>query len=423
MLERGNLSVIVAGLAALAGGCHKSTCTTIADPEGLWARAAVVKVAAYGSNAHCANGTVSVADTKPLASRTFRPSDAIALDLSAGHRAIVITLFEDESAASPLGTGCTEGDFAPASQSCVSLTLSAVVDTGILYCDGVPCGCQTDSDCAGLTIPDAPDGGAPPACCGGRCVNLAAARLRDCGSGVCVAADSCCTSADCTAAPGPAACFMAACSRVGGTCSYAMPSDNVVCATTCCRAVNGTCAADCTLSCATGFADCDGNPANGCELSIYDVNHCGSCFNVCGFPGGMAACPTGTCVLTGCNAGTVNCDGQASNGCECAGNGCCAGNTCQTNHMNGVGQTFDDCQPLDTYDVTQATEACTAFTGDASQCHPSATCGIGQLAVCSDGSSNACDCWIYSGTAMGKVRTGSVGFCNCSTKPNLASWN
>ncbi len=30
-------------------------------------------------------------------------------------------------------------------------------------------------------------------------------------------------------------------------------------------------------ACNAGFADCDGNPANGCELNVRgtDVNHCG----------------------------------------------------------------------------------------------------------------------------------------------------
>src|SRR5262249_54745687 len=114
---------------------------------------------------------------------------------------------------------------------------------------------------------------------------------------------------------------------------------------------------------------------------------------------------------------------QAANGCECAGSGCCASGACQTLHDNGVGQQFDDCVAGGTYDQTQATEACAAFTGDASQCHVSTTCASGVSAVCSDGSSSACNCWVFGGSGVGKVKTNSQGNCNCSVHGNSPSWN
>src|SRR5262249_36145255 len=159
------------------------------------------------------------------------------------------------------------------------------------------CGCHTDGDCQTLS---APDGGVTLACCGNQCVDPARQGLRSCGGGLCVSADKCCTDSDCTSPPGgsPAACYVGSCSGGGGSCTYAMPPENVVCATTCCRPSHGSCSADCTLACDTGYADCDGNPTNGCELSLYDVKHCGSCWNFCSFPNATAACPTGTCVLS-----------------------------------------------------------------------------------------------------------------------------
>jgi hypothetical protein len=83
-------------------------------------------------------------------------------------------------------------------------------------------------------------------------------------------------------------------------------------ATPACR--NGVCAIG---SCNAGFADCDGNPANGCERPISaDVNNCGACGRVCSFANAAATCAAGTCMLGACNMGFANCDGNAANGCE-----------------------------------------------------------------------------------------------------------
>ncbi|TAK25189.1 MAG: hypothetical protein EPO40_22715 [Myxococcaceae bacterium] len=72
----------------------------------------------------------------------------------------------------------------------------------------------------------------------------------------------------------------------------------------------------CTTACNPGFADCDGNAANGCETStLTSEAACGRCGNVCPSAGGSAACVAGSCTLT-CSAGRGDCDGSAANGCE-----------------------------------------------------------------------------------------------------------
>jgi hypothetical protein len=46
--------------------------------------------------------------------------------------------------------------------------------------------------------------------------------------------------------------------------------------------------------CAPGFADCNGNPADGCEANLNsDRNNCGACGNHC-LSGQI--CDTGVCV-------------------------------------------------------------------------------------------------------------------------------
>ncbi|NTX41480.1 hypothetical protein HUA78_44330 [Myxococcus sp. CA033] len=71
------------------------------------------------------------------------------------------------------------------------------------------------------------------------------------------------------------------------------------------------------VGCDMGFADCDGNPANGCEGDLLaDEANCGACGTVCaGAPSARAVCGAGTCGL-GCVVGTFDCDGSAANGCE-----------------------------------------------------------------------------------------------------------
>lgn len=74
----------------------------------------------------------------------------------------------------------------------------------------------------------------------------------------------------------------------------------------------------CGAVCNLGFADCDGSSANGCETNTNtDVAHCGAC--------GAAACPTGANGTAVCDAGTCgfscapqfgDCDGKPENGCE-----------------------------------------------------------------------------------------------------------
>jgi Cys-rich repeat protein len=98
---------------------------------------------------------------------------------------------------------------------------------------------------------------------------------------------------------------VANCGRCGNVCT----ATNGVAA---CR--NGACA---LASCSTGFADCDGNPANGCEVDVRAMtNNCGACGRVCSFANAASTCAAGTCALGTCNMGFGNCNGSAADGCE-----------------------------------------------------------------------------------------------------------
>ncbi len=93
----------------------------------------------------------------------------------------------------------------------------------------------------------------------------------------------------------------------------------------------GACA---TASCNTGFADCDMMTSTGCETdTTMSMTHCGACGMSCVLPNATSRCGMGTCSLTMCNSGFGNCDGLLANGCEADLNsnasacGAC-GNTC-----------------------------------------------------------------------------------------------
>lgn len=68
-------------------------------------------------------------------------------------------------------------------------------------------------------------------------------------------------------------------------------------------------------NCPMGTADCDDNPANGCEADLNTITTCGACTSSCGVLNGSPACVGGVCQLN-CLPGYENCDGFTDNGCE-----------------------------------------------------------------------------------------------------------
>lgn len=89
------------------------------------------------------------------------------------------------------------------------------------------------------------------------------------------------------------------------------------CTTSRANSVGACVSGDCVVRCAAGYGDCDGNPANGCELDLRtSVAHCGSCGSACAArANATAVCVEGACGFT-CSAGSADCDGNATNGCE-----------------------------------------------------------------------------------------------------------
>jgi hypothetical protein len=96
-----------------------------------------------------------------------------------------------------------------------------------------------------------------------------------------------------------------------GTCGLVCAPGPNAAGTTC---SNGLCQ---VAICAAGWADCDSNSTDGCEINVASsISNCGACGNVCNTGNGAPACTNGVCRIAVCPAGFSDCDGIASNGCE-----------------------------------------------------------------------------------------------------------
>ena len=71
------------------------------------------------------------------------------------------------------------------------------------------------------------------------------------------------------------------------------------------------------LTCAPGRGDCNQSYPDGCEVNTNtDVAHCGSCTTPCVTPNATPQCTGGACGILTCNPGWANCNGQVPDGCE-----------------------------------------------------------------------------------------------------------
>ncbi len=69
--------------------------------------------------------------------------------------------------------------------------------------------------------------------------------------------------------------------------------------------------------CASGYDDCDQLYATGCEQDVStDPNNCGGCNVKCTVPNASPACAAGMCKVGTCNMGFADCNGQVPDGCE-----------------------------------------------------------------------------------------------------------
>ncbi len=211
-------------------------------------------------------------------------------------------------------------------------------------------GCEVDTSvnlancgACGNACPSRPN--SSPTCTGGACGFACSPSYDDCNGS---AADGCETDLDTTithcGACGNTCPNRANSSRtcVGGACGFtcnagyddcnASATDGCetnlnadvtscgVCGNTCPTRPNSTplCTAGaCGFSCNAGYADCNGNPSDGCEVFTgTDLNNCGGCGTVCPTRANATrTCAAGSCGFT-CDASYGDCNGNPADGCE-----------------------------------------------------------------------------------------------------------
>jgi hypothetical protein len=364
-----------------------------------------IPVSVFEYDAQFSAQDATTSDEHPDAEPSMDVADARELDAS------MDAPFEDstspEDASPPLDTRCTP------------------------RCAGRVCG---DDGCGGScgSCPSRPN--AASSCdASGQCQYACNLNFGDCNG---AAGDGCETSLDtamnCGACGVRCPASTPTCNAATGSCVLTCPGSQTLCGSSCVdtnanvnhcgacanacparpNAVSSCAAGRCSFTCNSGFGDCDGDPANGCETNLGTVSNCGMCGRVCSYPNATALCTAGSCARGACNAGFADCDGTAANGCEtsitttmncggcgvgCTGGQLCMGSTCRC----PMGQALcgGTCQPAN---GTPCSRPC--HTGSTIQC----TSGT---AMCTGGTPlpDNTDCGNFDG------RICRAGVCACRT--------
>ncbi len=215
-----------------------------------------------------------------------------------------------------------------------------------------------------------------------------------------------------------------------------------------CSDINGTpsCVSGlCAVTCREGFADCDDDRTNGCEVNLLsNVKSCGECGKVCSaLPGNSANCKGGLCGETQCPAGRADCSDEGPDTCEtnttsdvmnCGGcgiacvakdadvacvNGQCAITSCKPGFADCSGGAADGCETSTASDknncgacgVVCGTQNASATTCSAGVCRPTCapdwgTCATPELGCVTQlGTTSNC-------SRCGERCTGATPFCD-----------
>ena len=202
-----------------------------------------------------------------------------------------------------------------------------------------------------------------------------------------------------------------------GACGHVCAAENAVAV---CR--DGQCAVG---DCAAGFANLDGDAANGCECGLQaggveacdgadqdcdgrvdegfdlqsDVRHCGACGRVCAPAHATPLCAAGLCRVDQCAAGFANLDGDAANGCECG---------LQNGGVERCDGADEDCDGRvdEGFDLQGDVRHCGACARACAPEHATPLCAAGLCRVdqCAAGfanldgdASNGCECGLQNG--------------------------
>lgn len=124
---------------------------------------------------------------------------------------------------------------------------------------------------------------------------------------------------------------------------------------------------ECNISCSSGFADCDKQVDNGCEIQLdNDILNCGACGNDCK----DGTCKGGSCAAATCddakkngNETDIDCGGGGCKACD-AGEACASKEDCQSGVCEGLVCKVPSCSD----GVQNGSESDTDCGGSCQQC-------------------------------------------------------
>jgi len=124
------------------------------------------------------------------------------------------------------------------------------------------------------------------------------------------------------------------CGACGNDCTTLANTANQVCDT------SGA-GPQCGYDCSEGFADCNTDPADGCEVALGTVDNCSDCGDSCLAANASAStCDAGSCTLV-CDQGYDDCNDTYADGCETQlhtdANCASCGDDCSTRYANASG--------------------------------------------------------------------------------------
>ena len=182
-----------------------------------------------------------------------------------------------------------------------------------------------------------------------------------------------------------------------------------------CSAANGTPSCvngACAIACKAGFGNCDGDATNGCETALTSLTNCGACGTVCGpVANGGATCQTGTCAILACNGGFADCNNTVSDGCE-------TNTNADKNNCGGCGVACSAVNGVATCSGGRCNVACNAGFADCNG-NPGDGC---ETAVATD-ANNCGACGVRCSANNVPTPTCAAGLCKGSCSAGFADCN
>jgi hypothetical protein len=368
---------------ACAAGCRDDAACMAGDAgTGGRCDTATRQCVACVTNDHCAPGTLCVGNVCVMGCNTERPCPSAQTCCDGA-------CVDTQSSIAACGACGNRCNVPNAMAACTNGTCTVGACTAPnANCDGMATnGCETNTQtdtahCGACGTACATRPNATASCAAGMCAYTCAAGFADCdndpsngcevdtrtSTAHCGACGRVCNPPNATAVCAMGQCGVAACTAGFGNCddnptngcetdTRTSTSHCGACGTSCPGAPNAVPACTvgtCALTCAAGFADCDGNATNGCEVDTRtSATHCGACGRTCALANATAACAGSLCTVATCAAGFGDCDGNAANGCEAdtrtsnthcgaCGTVCAAGQRCEAGACTRV-VTADGC--------------------------------------------------------------------------------